>query len=207
MKTKYLFVITVLLLSAYVKSQHISGVFQSHGNVYLQFGKSSFSSITKGKMDTLPKLSNNKKYVLFLRVLPKNHTSQIIRYDIATSTESVMVQANTDYPEVCTPISYANSDDYPFPCLGSISNIELSPDDKRIYFETDAWAVSAAIHYYSFTTKKIQFFHSGSINRIFSNGMVDVQTTGNDGNGRYWQSYLFDINGKKIRPALGKKTY
>ena len=207
MKSKISIVIIVLLLSVPVISQHISGVFQSHGNVYLQFGKSSFTPITKGKMDTLPKLSNNKKYVIFLRVLAKNHTSQIIRYDIATSTESVLVQANTDHPEVCTPISYANSDDYPFPCLGSISNIELSPHNKRIYFETDAWAVSAAIHYYDITTSKIHFFHSGSINRIFSNGMLDVQITGNDGHGRYWQNFLFDTNGRKIRPALGEKTF
>jgi len=205
MKSKISIVITVLLLSVPVISQHISGVFQSHGNVYLQFGKSSFTPITKGKMDTLPKLSNNKKYVIFLRVLPKNHTSQIIRYDIATSTESVLVQANTDHPEVCTPISYANSDDYPFPCLGSISNIELSPDNKRIYFETDAWAVSAAIHYYDITTSKIYFFHSGSITRIFSNGMLDVQITVNDGHGRYWQNWLFNSKGKKVRSFENKE--
>ena len=197
-----------MLLSWHAASQKVTATFLSKGNVYLKYGKKTSHPITKLGIDTLPILSQNKKFVLFLRHLPKQEgLTQIIRYDLTTAAETILVSACTEKPSVCTPISYANTDYYDFPCLGCIENVFLSPNNQRIYFGAEAWVVSAAIHYYDMTTGKVHFFSDGSINRIFSNGMLEIQTTGNDGNGRYWQNFLFDTHGNKIRPALGKKTY
>ncbi|MEI6754139.1 MAG: hypothetical protein WCK78_13355 [Paludibacter sp.] len=209
MKLKTAAIILLLLVSVLIFSQKVTKTFLRKGNVYVQAGKSSFSQITKSGFDTLPILSNDKKFVIFLRHLPEkyDYVTQIVSFDIATATETVLVRACTDNPHVSSPISYADTRNYPFSCLGSIEKIFFSPNNQRIYFQAEAWTVSAAIHYYDMATKKIHFFSDGSISRIFSNGMLDIEITGNEGHGRYWQHFLFDTNGKKITPALEAKTY
>ncbi|MEI8087129.1 MAG: hypothetical protein WCG93_13045 [Paludibacter sp.] len=209
MKPKSIILLYCCMFSMHATSQKVTKTILRKGNVYVQSGKNSFSQISKLGCDTLPILSNDKKFVIFLRHLPEkyDYVTQIVRVDIATTTETVLVRACTDNPRVSTPISYANSFNYPFSCLGSIEKIFLSPNNQRIYFQAEAWTVSAAIHYYDMATTKIHFFSSGSISCVFSNGMLDIEITGNEGNGRYWQHFLFDTNGKKITPALGEKTY
>lgn len=209
MRLKLAAIFLLLLVSVYLFSQKVTKTFLRKGNVYVQNGSNSFSQITKLGFDTLPILSHNKKFVIFLRSLPKqyDYVTQIVRFDFAIATETVLVKACTDNPRLSTPIAYADTHNYPFSCLGSIENIFISPNNQRIYFQAEAWTVSAAIHYYDMVTTKIHFFSNGSISRIFSNGMLDIEITGNEGNGRYWQHFLFDTNGKKITPALEAKTY
>lgn len=201
------------LIAWQIASQEVTESFLSKGNVYVQYGKTYFYQITKLGVDTLPILSKNRQFLIYLRDQKKNgvYLSQIIRYDFSTSTEKVLVQTCEENLILSSPIAYANSYDYPFPGLGGIMDIKLSPDDKRIYFETTAWTVAYAVHYYVISTGKIHFFHSGSLNGIYPNGMLDIETTGiesdNDSTScRYWQDWLFDTDGKRIK-ALGKKYY
>jgi hypothetical protein len=209
MKSKSIILLLFCLLIWPATAQKVSKTFLSKGNVYIQSAKKSISQITKLGLDNLPVLSNDKKFVIFLRQLPEKYVyvSQIIRFDIATATETVLVRACTENPRMSTPISYAYSYNYPFSSLGNIEKIFLSPNNQRIYFQAAAWTVSAAIHYYDMSTMKVHFFYSGNISQIFSNGMLDIEITGIDGNGRYWQHFLFDTNGKKIMPTLGEKAY
>jgi len=199
------------LLSWQVYSQNVTETFSSRGNVYVQYGKMYFHQITKSGLDTLPILSKNKKFLIYLRCSYNNdiNLSQIIRYDLKTSKEKILIQSAEDHPEVSTPISYAKSYEYYFSCLGDISNILLSPDNKRIYFEASAWAVSDAIHYYVFSTGKIYFYHSGDLIKIYPDGMLKIRLAplayDKKGNSyRYLQDWLFDKNGEQIRP-LSKK--
>lgn len=213
MKLKFTTLLLFSLLSGHIASQNVTETFSTMGNVYVQYGKTYFHQITKTGLDTLPALSKDRHFLIYLRNQQSNgvNLSQIIRYDLRTSTEEVLVQASEGNPDVSTYISYANSDNYPFSCLGEIMNMKLSPDNERIYFETTAWTVSDAIHYYDISTGQIYFFHSGDLNKIYPNGMLNITTTSlafdKKGNsGRYTQQWLYDSNGKKIKP-LSKKVF
>lgn len=213
MKLKFTALLLFSLLSGHIASQNVTETFSTMGNVYVQYGKMYFHQITKTGLDTLPALSKDRQFLIYLRYQKNNgiRLSQIIRYDLRTSAEEVLVQASEDNPDVSTSISYANSDNYHFSCLGDITNIKLSPDNERIYFETSAWTVSNAIHYYVISTGQIHFFHSGDLNKIYPNGMLNIQTTdlaydkkGNSA--RYVQYWLYDSDGKKIKP-LSKRIF
>jgi len=213
MKLRITTLVLISIMLGQIYSQKVTETFLSNGNVYVQYGKEYFHQITKLKLDSLPILSRNHKYLIYLRKRQQQeiYLTQIIRYDLNTSTEKTLIQSAEDHPEVSTPISYADSRDYPFSCLGGIENIKLSPDNERIYFETSAWVVAGAVHYYDISTGKIYFFHSGSLNKIYPNGTVSIQmtdiATDKKGNsGRYWQDWLYDKNGVKIK-ALSKKQY
>lgn len=213
MKLEFTTLLLFSLLSGHIASQNVTEAFSYKGNIYAQDGKIYFHQVTKSGLDTLPSLSKDRHFLIYLRHQQSGeiNLTQIIRYDLRTSTEEVLVQASEDNPNVSTSISYANSDNYPFSCLGDIMNMKLSPDNERIYFETTAWTVSHAIHYYVISTGQIYFFHSGDLNEIYPNGMLNIQTTdlafdkkGNSA--RYVQYWLYDSDGKKIKP-LSKRIF
>jgi hypothetical protein len=47
--------------------------------------------------------------------------------------------------------------------LSDFSNLFLSPDSKTLYFQSDAWATSPAIHSVDIASKKVSFMAAGSI--------------------------------------------
>lgn len=81
----------------------------------------------------------------------------------------------------------------------------LTKDEESLFFQTDGWAVSPAIHYYNFKTHKLIFFYAGWLQKVTSEG-VEVLITGIENNqGRYTQSCLFDMNGKLIKKLSEKE--
>jgi hypothetical protein len=209
MKPRNSLISLLCLISLGLASQEITGTFVSKGNVYIK----SVTKVTYLGSDTLATLSKNKQFIIYLRYIQKEekYFSQIVQYNCATTIEKVLVQASENNQTESSAIQYANSDNYPFPSLGEIKTIQLSPLQDRIYFETTAWAVASAVHYYDITTRKIYFFHSGSLNKVYPSGAVSIQMTDieNQKDGttcRFWQNWLYDTNGKKIK-ALGNKCY
>ena len=213
MKLRITTLVLISIMLGQIYSQKETETFLSNGNVYVQYGKEYFHQITKLKLDTLPILSKNHTFLIYLRHRQQQeiYVTQIVRYDLKSSTEKILIQSAEDHPEVSTPISYADSREYPFSCLGGIENIKLSPDNERIYFETSAWVVAGAVHYYNISTGEIQFFHSGELKKVYTNGNVCIQTTdieySKNGNScRYFQDILYDMHGKRIK-ALRKRLY
>lgn len=209
MKLRITTLFLICLISRSLVSQNSTETYVRKGNVYVK----TVTKITQLGLDTLAVLTKDKQSIIYLRHLQQQeiYLTQIIRYDLKSSTEKILIQSAEDHPEVSTPISYADSREYPFSCLGGIENIKLSPDNDRIYFETSAWVVAGAVHYYDISTGKIYFFHSGSLNKVYPNGTVSIQmtdiATDKKGNsGRYLQDWLYDKNGVKIK-ALSKKQY
>lgn len=209
MKLLKLIIMLSCLTSLHIAAQEITGVFSSKGNVYVK----TITKVTHLGIDTLPVLSKDKQFIIYLRHIQnrEEYFTQIVQYNCSTTIEKVLIQASEENPDGSSPISYANSDDYPFSSLGEITNLQLSPLQDRIYFETTAWAVANAVHYYDISTEQIHFFHSGELNKIYSDETVSIQITNiefkkDETSCRYWQDWLYDKNGQKIK-ALGQKSY
>jgi hypothetical protein len=209
--------VSFCLVTSFIRSQEVTKTFIKKGNIYILYDNADSRQITFKGTDSQSMLSNDKKYVIFIRTIknPKEpeegvdyiEESKILQYTFATSSEKVLVQGCKSDGSGSSPISYADSDEYPFSGLCNVTNVQLSPDGQRVYFETDAWATSHAIHFCFVPTGKIALFGSGRLNEILPTGELNVNITGIEPNkGRYTQNWLFDKSGNEIK-AVGDKEF
>jgi len=213
-KTKALLLISLCLINFSIKSQIVKSTYVKNGNIFIQYDNGNYNQITYQSFDTLPSLSKNNNFVIYLRTIRDssmseegNKETKIMRYNIANSTESVLVQGCKRDGSGSSGFSYANSNDYPFSDLCNIYNLQLSYDGQRIYFQTEAWVVSSAIHYYDIPSDKQFFFHAGDLKKVLPDGNLLISITGiEQGKGRYWQDWVYDKIGRPIR-SNGKKEY
>lgn len=209
-----LLVILSLTTCVNIKAQEVTKTFIKKGNIYVQFDNADSRQITNKGLDVQAILSKNKQFVIGLRIKEDKKDQEqilnetaIILFDLVTNKEKVIVQGCKFDGSGSSLFSYAESDEFPFPGLCNITNVRISPDGQRVYFETDAWAVSSAIHYCNLSNGKIAFFHSGTLKEVLEDGNLNISITGIEENvGRYWQDWLFDKNGTKIK-AIGEKSF
>jgi hypothetical protein len=211
----YLLLLGILFCSLLLRASIAEKVTVKDGNIYVQSDKGDLKQITFKGLDSDASLAHNRKFVIFLRTVKNTakheegdaviDETSILLYDLRNSTEKALVTGCKMDETGSSPFDYADSEKYPFKGLCNISNPRLSPDDKRVYFETTAWVVCNAVHYCLITSGKICFFHAGSLNDIQADGNVNINITDIQKNrGRYYQDWLFDQNGKAVK-ALGKK--
>lgn len=217
MISRTLLIVSLCLITSLLSSQEVTKAFLKNGNIYLQYDNADSRQITFKGIDSQATLSNDKKFVVFKRTIKNANEpeegeeviedTKIIKYDFSTSVEKVLVQGCRSDGTGSSIISYADSDEYPFSGLCNITNVQLSPDGQRVYFETSAWTVSHAIHYCYIPTAKIAFFSAGTLISIQANGNLSISITGIEQNkGRYTQTWLYDKSGLPIE-AIGEKLF
>jgi hypothetical protein len=208
---------TLCLIAQLVKSQEATKTFIKNGNIYVQYDNAESRQLTAKGFDSQPIMANDKSFVIYLRTI-KNPTepeegveiideTKIVLYNLKSSVENVIVQGCKSDGTGSSPINYSDSDEYPFSGLCNISNLQLSSDGQRVYFETSAWTVSNAIHYCFIPSRKLAFFSSGWLNKVFQDGNLNITITDIEQNkGRYTQDWLYDKNGAAIE-AIGEKEF
>lgn len=87
--------------------------------------------------------------------------------------------------------------------LTNFSNLNLSPDSKTLYFETDAWATAHAIHAFDLSAKSIRFVTNGELECVVLGGryqgdLVVQQHRYFVQGGSHDDLYLFTPEGKEI---------
>lgn len=87
--------------------------------------------------------------------------------------------------------------------LTNFSNLNLSPDSKTLYFETDAWVTEHAIHAVDLSTKSIRFVISGELACVVLGGryqgdLVVEQHRYFVQAGSHDDLYLFAPDGKEL---------
>lgn len=87
--------------------------------------------------------------------------------------------------------------------LFGFSNLRLSPDASTLYFETEAWATSGAIHAVNLKTGAVRYVTSGSLACVVGNGQFqgDVMAAQHRyfvQGGSYDPLYLFTPQGKEV---------
>ncbi|NIF47729.1 hypothetical protein F3J28_08110 [Enterobacter sp. Ap-1006] len=102
----------------------------------------------------------------------------------------------------------AASDADPKKTLYGFSRLKLSQDAKTLYFETAAWATSAAIHALDIASHHQRYVTDGSLICIVASGkyqgnLIVQQHRYFVQGGAYDYLYLFDNTGKKIGLVAG----
>jgi hypothetical protein len=210
----YTWIFFLFLNTCYAVASAPEKAFEKKGNIYVKFNDGTTKQLTFEGIDKSPVLSNNKKFVICLRSkrskLSRNDAAagkripvDIIYIDLLSFQERILLKGNKNINEQAD-IDYGNTDRYPLKSLCSIEHPILSPDDKRVYFQTEAWEVCPAIHYYIFETDRIIFFHSGWLLDIDEKGNIIATITTTDKEG-YMRDWLLDNNGQKIKPLSEKQ--
>lgn len=90
--------------------------------------------------------------------------------------------------------------------LTDFSNLSLSPDRKTLYFQTDAWATSTAIHSLDIATKRTSYVTDGEMSCVvlggeFQGDLIVEQHRYFIQGGSYDALYLYNPVGKLIGPV------
>jgi hypothetical protein len=88
--------------------------------------------------------------------------------------------------------------------LSNFSKLNLSPDSKTLYFETDAWVTAHAIHAFDLSTKSIRFVTNGELACVVLGGqyqgdLVVQQHRYFVQGGSHDDLYLFAPDGQELR--------
>jgi hypothetical protein len=87
--------------------------------------------------------------------------------------------------------------------LTGFSNLLLSPDNKTLYFQAEAWATSDAVHSIDIATKKVSYVAPGEIACVvltgeFQGDLIIQQHRYFVQGGSYDNLWLFDPTGKEL---------
>lgn len=101
------------------------------------------------------------------------------------------------------PLLLRKLDGEPKKNLEGFKNLKLSPDAKTLYFQSNAWATSDAIHSIDIKTKKTTYITAGSLACVVGGGeyqgdLIVSQHRYFIQGGSYDFLYLFDKTGKEI---------
>ena len=134
------------------------------------------------------------KIVYYLMSLPGKDT---------VGNERFSIEFTTNGNKSTSLLLTNHPSDNPKSNLTGFKNLTLSPDSKTLYFQTDAWAVSDAIHAINLTTRKVYFVTDGEISCVILGGryqgdLVVQQHRYFIGGGSYDNLWLFDPTGKEI---------
>ncbi|MBI4383572.1 MAG: PD40 domain-containing protein [Nitrospinae bacterium] len=207
-------ILLVLLLSSAVlagseegRSKSLQAVFEKNGNIFLKV-ENNIVQLTKTGRDHAPLLSPDGKWVAFIREIEGKvkecsedkdlwvcASDQLWSIDLATRAERMIVEPLEDTPDARKAIA-------------NISNMTFSPDSKTLYFETQAWAVSGAIHAVDPDGKNERFVTDGDDLRVIKRSWIE-KLTGHlvmhkhkyfMGGGAYDLFWLTTPTGKELGP-------
>ena len=109
-------------------------------------------------------------------------------YNLNASSKVLLVNRPSDEPEKN---------------LTGFRNLTLSPDNKTLYFSTDAWATSGAVHALNIATKKVSFVAPGNLVCVvlagqFQGDLVIGQHRYFVQGGSYNGIWLYNPSGKEL---------
>lgn len=182
------------------ESKIIKRVFSKGGNLFCKYQDDKIKQITYTGIDTDPAISPNKKLIAFVRnpdIRIKNNSfanSEIWLYDLMTNKNNSIVQPSRGNDE--GEIKAEN-------ILGSFGKLAFSNDGQNLYFISEAWATTNAIHVYNVPSKKQSFLTDGNTLYIIRKGkykdhlIVNKHKYFNECSYDYF--WLLDHEGKEIR--------
>lgn len=118
---------------------------------------------------------------------------EIWLYDVSSNTTSILVRGNEN---ASTPET----------TLESLGSLAFSPDGQYLYFTTEAWTTSGAIHRVDLETEKEKFVSAGNGLEVVPSGkykgfLITSLHKYFDGGGSYDYYYLLSMDGKEVMLA------
>jgi dipeptidyl aminopeptidase/acylaminoacyl peptidase len=219
----FLPILSLLLCLSTADAQAIVNVFQQDKSIKIQYDNGNTKEIVLVGDASLVGYSRTRNLIIYESPVQKSKTAHeegsishdqvaVRCYNPGSGQDSLLFTTCHDGSGGTRP-AYANSSIYPFETICGFYSPTISPDGERLYFESSAWTVSNAVHYYNLKTRQLVFFKAGWLQKVTTAG-VEVQITSieirnNQGNvesrGRYTQYCLFDVNGNLIRELSEKE--
>lgn len=155
----------IILLSSKCYSQPVT-VFVKNGNIWGNTTNGSQVQLTTSGRDTIPILSHTKNYVAFVRktrttISSANgfDSSQIWLLNLKTGKSKLLVQSKPD-SGIC------------FSTLrGGFDALQFSPGESYLYFLSQAWATSLAVHRINLITGRDELLSNGNSLYVIQNGV------------------------------------
>lgn len=224
MKKKILYTIAILLLVNISNGQNLVNAYTKNGKIQAQFDNGKIKEVVSMGQNEVIAFSRKNKFIIFERVEQKsNNTAQegkesydklsVRCFNLITNKETILFTTCLDGVGG-TKLPYGNSSIFPNENICGFEMPLLSNDEEKLFFQTNGWVTSPAIHYYNLKENNLVFYKAGWLQKIHADGVV-VQITSLDinnnqgkteSNGRYVQTCLFDFNGNMIK-ELSKKEY
>jgi len=171
------------------------------GNIFLRSTASEVKQLTKSGRDSTPLLSPDKRWIVFVRVVPGK--------TIATGSGDVeaaeLWQIRVDGSEPLLLVPPREADDVKNVIAG-FSDLQFSTDGKKVFFVTSAYSTSGAVHVVDTTNRKEHFVMAGSSVEVVPRGeyrdcLLVEQHRYFIGGGSYDWIWLFKPDGKEVGPV------
>jgi hypothetical protein len=219
-----LLILTMLIYIPFAEAQSIINVFQQEKSIKIQYDNGNTKEVVLVGNASLLGYSRSQNLIMYEHTIQKSKTAQqegsmshdqvaVHAYNPVNGKDSILFTTCHDGAGGTRP-AYANSNIYPFETICGFNSPAISPDGERLYFESSAWTVCPAVHYYNLKTRQLVFFKAGWLQNVSQAG-IEVQITAvewknNQGQvesrGRYTQYCLFDASGNLIR-TLSEKEF
>lgn len=135
-----------------------------NGNLIYKAGNE-VKQLTKLGQDSEACLSSDKKMVVFIRTY-QNQYLEGIRGQ-ALKQEIWLINISGEHSKLLVE---STPNDEPKYNLTSFHNLQFDGDSKKVFFQTEAWAVSSAIHSTDIKSNKTDFITDGNSLNIIKNG-------------------------------------
>ena len=171
------------------------------GNIFLRADEGEAKQLTTSGRDSGPVLSPDGRWVVFIRGVPGKKISTgagdvdaeelwQVRADGKDPTRLVAPKAADDVQNV----------------VANFQHVQFSSDGRLVYFVTEAYATSGAVHVVDTTKGKERFFVAGSTVEVVRHGeyrdcLLVEQHRYFIGGGSYDWIWLFRPDGKEVGPV------
>jgi len=190
---------------AFLAQAHAQKVSVQNGNVCISTAGAEVKALTTSGHDSEPVLSPDGKWIAFVRTLPGRKIST--GAGEADVTELWQIRADGKEP---TALVRAKESDKMETILAGFSKPQFSSDGKLVYFMSEAWATSGALHVVDSTNGKEHFVCPALEFEVVKSGeykdcLLVSQHRYFIGGGSYDWFWLSRPDGKEVGP-VGEDT-
>ena len=180
---------------------HGQKVSVQNGDISISSGSAETKTLTKSGHDSEPALSPDKKWIVFVRTIPgKKISTGSGEVDF---TELWQIRADGKEP---TLLVRSKESDKMETLLAGFSKPQFSSNGKLVYFLSEAWATSGALHIVDTTNSKEHFVCPALEFEVVPSGeyrdhLLIQQHRYFVGGGTYDWFWLFRPDGKEVGPV------
>jgi dipeptidyl aminopeptidase/acylaminoacyl peptidase len=198
-------VVICVLLIALLPEAHAQKVSVQNGNICISSAGADTKILTSSGHDSQPILSPDGRWVVFVRTNPSKNIST--GSGDSAATELWQIRADGKNP---TTLVRARESDKMESILAGFSKPQFSTNGRYVFFLSDAWATSGALHVVDTTNGKEHFVCPALEFEIVGSGeyrdcLLVAQHRYFIGGGTYDWFWLLRPDGKEIGP-VGEDT-
>lgn len=178
---------------------HAQSVYEKGCNIFFKNAHYQETQLTALKRDSEPSLSSNKKLVVFVRTTTKQPIST--GNGESAWTELWITNITTQQTQKIVDSKASNQMQK---VLAGFSSPQFSANAKSVFFLSQAWVTSAAVHRVDLQTKQVQFVAAGNDLVVICQGqylghLQINQHRYHKNGGSYDCDYIFDTAGKEVK--------